>query len=78
MPQLQPFQDRGSATGSGGHQKVVFSQAAGHTVVGDHAIVFTHQAVTAFTNRQFLPLVGVDPRQEFTRIRPLDIDLAKR
>ena len=57
--------------------KVIFVKAGGHSIIHHHAVILEHKPVTTFSDCQLQPAIGIDPVQEFSRIRPLNIDLAK-
>src|SRR5699024_4088971 len=52
-------------------------QARAGAVIEDVTVFAQHQAVARLADRQLLEAVGVDAVQEFTGIRPLDVDLAQ-
>ncbi len=66
------------AAGRRGDVEPVLRQATDHPVVADEAVVAAEKAIAAAARRELGPRVGVHAVHEFDRIRPHDLDLAKR
>ena len=56
---------------------MVIAKAGGDTVIHHHAIILQHQPIAAFAYAELEPAVGVEPVQEFGRVRALNVDLAE-
>src|SRR4051812_19275331 len=77
QPFFKPRQYAGSTSSSSGHQEMVFTQPRGDTVIKDDAVSLAHQSVSALSFRQCRKDIRVDPIEENSGIRTLDIDLSE-
>ena len=68
---------RRRVAGGRGHVPAVVAEAAGDTVVEDHAVGMAHQPVAARTDLQVREAVRVDAVEEHADVRPLEVDLAE-
>ena len=77
LPEFQPGQHGGRATGGGEHEIAVLAETSGHAIVEDHAVVFEHDAVAALARRQLQKRIGIEAGNELGRVRALNIDFAE-